>query len=78
MYKSQGSRLSCLQGWMATRALALGDRVGGGRVATVKRCAPDNNPWPHSLFCETSTGTRSYFILDWQMQPQVGLQFLAT
>lgn len=50
MYKSQGSRLSCLQGWMATQALALGDQVGGGKAATVKRRAPNNNPRPHPLF----------------------------
>lgn len=43
----------------------------------LQRRAP-NKSRPHPLFCETFTGTRSYFTLDWQMQPQVGLQFLAT
>lgn len=56
MYKSQGSGLSCLQGWMAARALALGDHAGRGGSSGVTRPHPPSLP-PGPVVCEAFAWT---------------------
>lgn len=55
MYKSQGSRLSCLQGWMAARALALRDHREG--AAAAERPAHTRHPCPGPAVCEAFAWT---------------------
>lgn len=78
MYKSHGSRLSWLQGWMVARAWALGDFgdcTGRGRGGSSPPSTLPAPPCP--LVREALAGARSQCMLEEGMQHQVWLQFPA-
>lgn len=56
MYKSQGSRLSCLHGWMAARASAPGGRAGRGGGRPETRPTP-RRAGPRPVASDASAGT---------------------